>query len=158
MDILSYILGMKAGEKASGDSGSSGNVSTGEVKMYSKSFEATAKQMEVEHIAGEVPDILAITIADIPTSGVVFMALGFSQALVEKLGEEYVNEVTFLAASGGAMRISSNVGIDMPQTQSLYINCGGIRDVTDKKFTIGGSQYGLNVGDYYTYRAICGLV
>ena len=52
---------------------------------------------------------------------------------------------------------TTDKGIEDENAGTYYEQYGGVRCFTDKQFTIGGSQYGLDVGGYYEYIAICGL-
>lgn len=151
-DFPQRILGINVSGGESG--GDSGEVS---YSYFSESFQASTQTQTVTHICNKVPDILLVYLEGVPSNNTIFFALGFSQAMLDKLGGGYKNRVTFVRNDGGSMEATSNIGVDKTQSAQFYIDYGGIRDVSDTQMTLGGTTYGLQVDKHYSYIAICGL-
>ena len=149
---------VKIYQKANGGGGDSGDTSK-EYSIQEGSFAPTSKQMTVSHGGNKIPDIIIVSTSNVPTANILYLAYGFSQAMLDKLGGGYLSKVRGLAPTGGAMVMSTNVGIDKVSSTDMYSTYGGIRNVTDKTFTVGGtSAMGyLDVGKSYSYVAIFGL-
>lgn len=139
-----------------GRSSAKGGGSSGDIRYVSGSFTATAEQETITHEIGEVPDIIIVATTNVPEANKIFYAIGFSQAMIDKLGGGYLNKVSFLFASGGAGSGTGNQGIEYSAEGTYYEQYGGIRNFTSTTFEMGGTEYGLDTG--YTYTAICGIV
>ena len=139
-----------------GTGGGGGGSAEVTYRHYSGSFLAASDTQTVPHNCGEVPDILIVSLDDVPTTGTVFFATGFSQAMLDNFGGGYLNAVNAIAPGGGAISAKSNKGIEHNDT-GAYGQYGGLRNVSAADFTVGGSNFGLNAGSYYSYVAICGL-
>lgn len=149
MDIVSYVIG-----RASAVGGSSGG-SSGEIKRYEGSFEVTGKIQTIEHNIGEVPDIFILKIGKVPTSGTTFLSIGYSQAMYDKVGEN-LSKTYFIAPNGGSVNIGSPKGIEFSnESVAMY---GVLRNATSQTIDAGGDSYGLEVGAYYQWEALCGIV
>ena len=96
MDILSYVLGLQAG-KASG--GGSGGGSSGEYSIQEGNFDATSQEMTVSHGGNKIPDIIIVSTDNLPAANTLFLAYGFSQAMIDRLGNGYFSRVKFLEAA-----------------------------------------------------------
>ena len=131
--------------------------SDGTYTRYTGSFLASSAIQTVTHKCNEVPDMLIVSLDGVPAAGYVFLAIGYSQAMLDKLGGGYLTTITAVGAAGGAMQSSTDKGIE-DANEGYYANYGGLRSVTDSQFTIGGTTFGLEIGKYYSYEAICGLV
>lgn len=137
---------------------SGGSGSSGDFRYVTGSFDATESQQTVSHEIGEVPDVFVICCAGIPEQGCIFFGIGFSQAMIDKLGEECFNRITFLNDAGGSLSATSKQGIEYSQEGELYELFGGVRSFSSTTFTVGGSSGLLQTGISYSYYAICGLV
>lgn len=127
-------------------------------EFFTGSFKATAQQMTVEHTCGKVPDILIVNVGAVPGVGNISYTIGFSKAMLEKLGEEAYNKVVFvLSATGGTMQGADKNGIENTPTDTLYTNYGGVKNATSTTFDIGGTDGGLQIDKSYSWTAICGL-
>ena len=151
-DVLSFVIGQKAAGESSGE-----DSVIKEYSRYEGSFKATAEQMTVEHICGEMPDILIVFLEGIPQANTIFIGVAYNQATMEKFGGGYLNQITAVAQSGGSMEAKGNVGMEYSSAGTGYEEYGGIRNVTDKTFMIGGTSFGLQTDSYYQYIALCGL-
>lgn len=151
MDILSYLIGLQAG-KAGGGSSDSG--SEAESSYLNGSFDATAVQMTVEHGGSKTPDLIILTLNDVPGGAVLFYTLAFSQRMCDKLGGGYINKAAIVDSTGMTMTMTSNVGFE-GEGATYYKKYGGIRNVTDTAFTVGTSeQMGkLKIGESYSFSA-----
>ena len=151
MDIVSLLIGMKlSGNKNSGDA------SNASYEYFEKEFEAVSQQMIVTHEMEKIPDIIFCQKVGSPAVDESFFWIGYSKAMLEKLGGGYLCKVSVLFSNGSVASITSNSGIET-SGESVYENYGGIRNFTSNQFTIGGSQNGLVAGNKYLYTAICGL-
>lgn len=144
-------------QKISGIEGGSGGNGNAASFSYTKgSFTATAAQMTVPaDFGGTKPDILLVMPDHIPTSNCVVYSIGYSSALHEALGGGYIAPTCVLAAQGGSLTISNNVG--MEHSSDIAATYGGVRNVTQNSFTIGSATYGLYVGKGYSWFAISGI-
>lgn len=151
-DVISFLIGQKAAGKSSGE-----DSVIKEYSRYEGFFKATAKQMTVEHICGEMPDILMVFLQEIPQASTIFIGVAYNQATMEKFGGGNLNQIITVAQSGGSVGAKGNVGMEYSSAGTAYEEYGGIRSVTDKTFMIGGTSFGLQTDSYYGYIALCGL-
>lgn len=140
------VAGIPGSHKGGGGSGS--------YKFFSGSFDATSKIQTVTHNCGVVPDILIGYLGGIPSNGVAFFCVAFSQKFYNGAGGGYLSQVVFVMSSGGSLSSGSDIGMDNPIT-GYYADYGGIRNVDEKTFTFGGSTYGLKIGEFYQWVAVC---
>ena len=133
--------------------------SSGEYSIQEGDFDATSQEMTVSHGGNKIPDIIIVSTNDVPAAKTLFLAYGFSQAMIDRLGNGYFSRVKFLEATGGSMSMTANVGIDKVSSSDRYSVYGGIRNVTDKTFTIGCTSVRgyLDTNTSYSYMAIFGL-
>lgn len=133
--------------------------SSGEYSIQEGDFDATSQEMTVSHGGNKIPDIIIVSTNDVPAAKTLFLAWGFSQAMIDRLGNGYFSSVKFLGLTGGSMSMTTNVGMDQVSSSDSYSVYGGIRNVTDKTFTIGcTSVMGyLDTNTSYSYMAIFGL-
>ena len=124
-------------------------------KRYTGSFTANTGVQTVNHGIGEVPDFVLILPQFTPEALKLTFAVGYSQAMVDKLGGGYFNRASGLTSGSGSITLSSNEGIDKPNT--TYAAYGVIRDTTENQFTVGGTTFALKTGANYSWEAITGL-
>lgn len=150
-DVLSYAIGLQAGKGSGGSGGGSEEKSS----YINSSFDVTAGQMTVEHGGSKIPDLIILTLNDVPGDGSLFYALAFSQRMIDKLGGGYINKIAAIDSSGMTMTMTSNVGSES-EGASYYKKYGGIRSVNDSVFTVGntGEPFGkLKAGESYSFSA-----
>ena len=150
MDIVSYVIG-----RASAGGGSSSGGSAKECKIYSGYFYAEAKKQTVMHEIGEVPDIFILHSNDVPETGSILFARGYSQKMFNILDEKYVGGVTFLMP-GTTITLQASEGIEFPNEE--FARFGILRNATPQGIDVGGTEYGLTPGKPYHWEAITGLV
>ena len=135
-----------------------GGSSGGELKYVEKSFTASSTMETISHNLGCIPDITIVTFGGIPVGGTVILGVGFSSAMLVTLGGGWLNKVQCASASGGAVSLSSNIGVEAAD-HSSYSTFGGIRSMTDTSFVVGSTSGngGLYAGEVYTWIAISGI-
>ena len=135
-----------------------GGGSSASYSYYAGSFTATDTIQTVQHGLDKVPDILLVTAYGIPEADKVYHAVGYSQAMIDKLGGGYLNKVYFIINTDQGPylgTVGSEEGIEGPSEE--YEQFGVIRNATDTEFTIGGTRLELIVGKNYTIEAIGGF-
>ena len=150
-DPMSFVIGQQT-EKSGGSSGGGGSF-----RYNKKSFKATATQETIYHGLSEVPDIIFVALDGVPNNYNTYYSVGFSQAMIDKMGGGYCNSVKVVGPTG-AIGGTGNVGIENDFAGTTYANYGGIRNCNDSTFTIGGTTGKLMVDKYYTCIAISGIV
>lgn len=153
MDIKSLILGLQMGKGQGGSEGSDI-----QIKYAEGQFDGTGGSQTVTHNLGYIPDIVIATLGAIPGQGNLASCVCFSSAMLEALGGGYKNRVQFANAGGGSASLTSNKGIEIDQSGSIYASFGGIHAFTKTTFSIGSADVNVPSGASCRWIAISGIL
>ena len=107
----------------------------------------------VPHDIGEVPDVFLLYGCPSEPSKIA-SAVGFSNAMLEKLGGGNLCRVSVSGVNNNILTFSSTVGIE---NEPVYPEYGLLRNFTKDSFTIGSDSKDLQTHCTYVWIAICGL-
>lgn len=137
---------------------------SGALSYATGDFDSYEDISTVTHDLGYVPDILIVSTDKLPVEGKIFLAIGFSQRVLDMLGESAYGTV-YANMSGGSFTMRTQTGMEYA-TMANGETYGFIRGVDEETFTIGGSTFALDTtsaawGDdvkgSYSWTAISGL-
>ena len=138
---------------------STGSVEAGSVKMTRDFFKGNGGVVTVEHGLGEMPDIVVAYACYVPEGITPIMSMGFSQRLLDALGEgAYAPSTCF--GPGGMANFSNSNGMH-GAAYGVGDDFGVVRYVSSTTFQFGSTVEGICPtadGKTYGFVAIGGLI
>lgn len=129
---------------------------SGQYYFYNSYFTAKDISQEVTHYMGRVPDIIYVYYSKAANANRFYYSLCYSRAMIDRMPSGK-SRVSYIGTSGAVASMDMRVGIDDAVTNEDWAEFGGVRNATDKSFTVGGSSARLESGKYYYYIAITNI-